>query len=686
MPFFYRRRWYRPTYYRRRFNTYQRRRRIRYRQRRSRNAFRKRRRHRVRKNFYYKRKKKLTLSLRQWQPETIRKSKIKGIFTLFACNEGRGANNYPQYRDSFVPQHHPGGGGWGIYVFNLGALFDEFLRIRNWWTVSNVNLPLCRYIYCRLTFYRAEKVDYVVHYTTSYPMTDSDYKHAEAQPSRLLMRRRKIIVQSRQHTNKKPYIRKKIKAPRQLINKWFFQREFINTNLLMLTVSACSLTHFDMPPKAITNNIYLQTLNPYIFQNLNYHQLNTTEPWKPKANTYFYGIELSQTDLTKPTPLKDHKYGELTFLGQAMRRTEGTSISDSKKNATDYFKQENSNFWGNVFHESYIHHEKHIVTSNVQYTQITNKDDKIDTTKYTLFTQPIFQQVIYNPDKDTGKNTTIYFVPNFQSLYEWKVPENEQLKFHGFPLWMLLWGWPDWQKKLGLINQIDQHYILIIESDAFEPKLPKYMFLDMEFLDNTLEFPIPNDTGGQNKPLLTDDLSWHPKFLYQQKSIDKICMSGPATHKFINGESIEAHMEYSFHFKWGGTPSTMETIADPSKQPSFPVPNNLTTTLQIQNPATDPRDLIYTFDTRRNYLTQKAIDRISEYKESDEHLPIFTDFINPQPPPKTEKDLLQTFLETQTKEEEKAQRIQLFQHLREQQQQLQYRIQQLVLQNLKSPT
>lgn len=139
------------------------------------------------------------MSIRQWQPQLIRRSAIKGYFTLFYCTPGRISNNFPQYRDSITPPFAPGGGGWGIYVFNLGAMFDEFNRVRNWWTVSNVDLPLCRYLGCKLTLYRAEDVDYIFVYSRYYPMTDTEQKHADAQPSRLLLRKHKVIVQSRQH-------------------------------------------------------------------------------------------------------------------------------------------------------------------------------------------------------------------------------------------------------------------------------------------------------------------------------------------------------------------------------------------------------------------------------------------------------------------------------------------------------
>lgn len=689
-----------PPYYRRRFYTYPRRRkanyfrykRFRFRPRRwrPRNPIRRRRRKtRVRKRYnFYKRKLK-ALPLKQWQPELINKCSIKGLFTLFACNEGRGSNNYPQYRDSFVPLFQPGGGGWGIFVFNLGAFFDEFLRVRNYWTVTNVDKPLCRYLYCKLRLYRAENCDYVVYYTTSYPMTDNEFRHADACPSRMLMRKHKIIVQSRQHTHKRPYITKKIRPPKQLINKWFFQRDFVNTNLLMLTATACSLTNYDIGPKDISNNITLTSLNYTKFRSLNFQRQHTTEPYQPTNGTYFYHVDSSKIQWNNPTEmLAGITYGDLTFLGQATRRIEGIPFSSSKTNTwSNYIKPDNSAEWGNVFYESVLHDEVTLLQSNIQPSGLTNaltanKDQKITPTQFTIVTESIFIRCRYNPDKDTGKNTKIYLVPNFQNYNDWTEPQNDQLKFHGFPLWMLLWGWADWQKKLALVNQIDQHYIIIIESEAFEPKLTKYMFLDDEFITNTLEFPDPDPSATNQKPLLHDEQNWYPKFWYQQKSIDKICMSGPATHKFKNKDSIQAHMEYIFRFKWGGTSSTMETIADPSKQPKYPTTDNILSTVQIQNPATDPRDFIYPFDFRRHCLTQKAATRLTKQTD-DEPISLFTDPWNPIPYYPQEKDLIQAFIETQSKKEEKAQNIQQFIVLRNQQQLLQQRINRLIIQSTK---
>lgn len=689
MPYAYRKRWKR-TWPRKQYNFWKRRRRFQFRRRRPKTTIRRRKRFWVRKNkFFKKTKKRKTLILKQWQPELIRNTKIKGLFTVFACSQGRGSNNFIQFRDSFTPEFQPGGGGWSIIVFNLGAFFQEFERLKNVWTVSNINLPLVRYLYCKLKLYRSDNVDYVVHYNRNFPMSDNEYKHADACPLRMLSRRHKVIVASRQNNNKKPYVSLKIKPPRQLINKWFFQRDLTNTNLLMLTVTAISLNRIYMPIKATSNNISLLSLNYKKFRSLNFQRQHTAEPYQPTTGTYFYTIETHNLS-NNENPLKLVKYGQLTFLGQCTRMYEGVSFKNSNKSTwTEYVNSTNSEQWGNVFFDEILHKEGiTLLQSNLQPSGLKDavgatKDTLINENQFTIVTEPIFIHCRYNPDIDTGKNTRVYLVPNFQNYNDWKLPDNDQLIFHGFPLWMLLWGWIDWQKKLALVNQIDQHYIVIIESSAIEPKLDKYMFLDEEFVNNTKEFLDTSHETADNKPFLTDQQNWYPKFWYQQKSINKICMAGPATHKWKNNESIEAHIKYMFAFKWGGSSSTMESIADPSKQPRYPTPDNITERFQIENPATDPRDYLYPWDFRRHILTRKATERLTEKREPDELFSTFTDLWNPNPYNHEEKDPLQAFLETQTQKKDKEQKVQQLKLLQQQQRLLQQRINQFLIQNTK---
>nr|UGV37270.1 MAG: ORF1 [TTV-like mini virus] len=685
MPYYngYRRRFFKPRYRRNYWQKYQRRRWFRPRTRRARKTFRKRRYRRVRKRFNI-RKKKAALLLKQWQPELIKSCKIKGIYTLFESNYDTMSNNYTQYRDSWVPEHWPAGGGWGINVFNLGCLFQEFLRVRNWWTVSNVQLPLCRYIKCRLTFYRDEKVDYIVYYTRNYPMTDNEYEHAEACPGRMLMRHKKLIVTSLQRKHRKPYIRKTILPPKLLMNRWFFQRDLVNTNLVMITATPCSLNNYTRAPYSLSNTVYFTTLNPKVFQSLNYHRTNTTEPFHPKPSTYLWGTD-AIIDITSPSPLTNVKYNQLIFLGQAEVLRVGNKLS--AENVDKYFT--NSDNWGNIFAKEYLQKDYHVLVSNVQPGNLAITADKlnnnIDNSKFTVMIEPIYQTVAYNPETDTGKDTEIYLLPNFSNVPNWNPPANDQLKFSGFPLWMLLWGWADWQKKLALVSQIDDHYVIIINSPYFYPStIKQVMPIDTEFLEN---YKVHYDTHPdeiEEKPLLSDQLSWHPKFKYQKKTINKLCASGPGTYKFSVNEVVQAHLHYSFYFKWGGSPSTLETIANPERQPKYTTPSNITTGLQIEDPRTDPRHLTYNFDYRRYTLTQKATERLKTGTDIDEPFSISTaQLFNPQPATKTEKDIIETIIQAQTSEKEAQERIQLLRMLRDKQQRLNLKLQQLVLQSIK---
>ncbi len=108
------------------------------------------------------------------------------MFCLLACSKGRESHNFAQYQESFTPEHEPGGGGWGLYVFSLGALYQEHQKLRNIFTKSNVPYDLVRYRGVKLKFYRQPQVDYVVKYSLCYPMVDTLYTHAACHPQRLL--------------------------------------------------------------------------------------------------------------------------------------------------------------------------------------------------------------------------------------------------------------------------------------------------------------------------------------------------------------------------------------------------------------------------------------------------------------------------------------------------------------------
>ncbi len=77
-------------------------------------------------------------------------------------------------------------------------------------------------------------------------------------------------------------------------------------------------------------------------------------------------------------------------------------------------------------------------------------------------------------------------------------------------------------------------------------------------------------------------------------------------------KTIQAECKYDFYFKWGGSPSTMESIANPGRQPQFPTSDNIIKTTSLQSPTTPPEYYLHSFDQRRYMLTKSAIERITK--------------------------------------------------------------------------
>ncbi len=181
---FYRRRW-RPnwrTYRKRRFP----------RRRRPRQTFRRRFRRKrwVRRRFKNFNKKLKRITLKIWQPKSIRKCTIKGPLCLLACGIRNIANNFTLFSESYVPEGNSGGGAWSIMQLTLSALWDEYIHFKNWWTKSNDNHPLVRYLKCKFKFYKSIYTDYVVVPQLCPPFAVGRDDYLSTQPLRMLMKQK----------------------------------------------------------------------------------------------------------------------------------------------------------------------------------------------------------------------------------------------------------------------------------------------------------------------------------------------------------------------------------------------------------------------------------------------------------------------------------------------------------------
>lgn len=574
----------------------------------SRKTFRRKRRYRrVRRSRFFKKKLK-TIKLKQWQPEKIRLCKIRGYLELIECGFGRISNNFTMAKESWVPDHEPGGGGWSIQQLNLGNLFTQNQYIMNYWSKTNKGFPLCRYLGCKITLFRQQNASYIFHYNLEEPRKVDKFTYPSYHPYRMLLFKHKILVKSYKDAphKKKPFKTKFIKPPRQFKNQWYFQQQLSNIPLITFYTTAVDLISMFISPKAQNNNITLQSLNTRFFQHPAFQYSKTsTVGFSPNAahDLFIWGIPQWEIGTNLPT------IKHTTFLGNSMLNDFGSQLNDKTENTYT------AKYWGNPFYYEYLTGETMTyITKNSLKTQIEKKDQKPDDSaiKYDPYVVP----VRYNPNKDNGTGNIAYWLTTYDvTKKNWDPPSDPDLIIQGFPLWLMLWGFEDYIRKTGKISKLDENAILVIRSNALTDNLPAYVFLNESFI---------NGQGPYDQP--RRDLSnyhnthWYPRWQYQKEAIESILSTGPAVYKPQKDESVQAHMHYDFLFKWGGNPSKMEQLADPNSQPIEPIPNNLLGTNEIIHPTTDPSTFIYSWDVRRDFLTKQATERIKKVSIDELHL------------------------------------------------------------------
>lgn len=564
----------------------------------------------VRRKFFrkFKNRKLKKLKLFQWQPQKIRKCHIKGFLELFETSLGRVSNNFTTAKESYVPDHEPGGGGWSIQQMSLGNLYVQNLYGMNYWTRSNIGYNLCRYFGVRIYLYRQRNIDYIFTYNLEEPLTVGRYTYPSYHPYKMFQFKKKIIVPSLETApnKKKLYIKKYIKPPKKLTNQWYFQNHLQNYPLITFFSTACNLQTMFISHNAKNNNITLKSLNTKFFEHpiFQYLQQGTLGYHPDKAgNIYMYGLQ--NAPIPKP---ENAQIKQLTFLGNTHINTDGQPIGESK-DKTEYNKDK----WGNPFETNFLNQDDVIyITNTPTYTleNAINDKDKIikDKSEFATKFEPLLYSVRYNPNKDKGIGNAAYFKTTYDiSQKNWDEPADESLIVRNFPLWLILWGFEDYMLKLGTINKLHENGILVIKSEYFSEKLPYYVFLSDSFTQGQGPYNVPE----QN--LSTYTLThWYPCWMYQKEAIETILQTGPGVAKPFVSESIQAHFKYDFFFKWGGNPSTFERITDPNSQPIGPDPNNQLLNTQIISPETSIEDFIYNWETRRDTLTQAATERIKQ--------------------------------------------------------------------------
>lgn len=547
--------------------------------------------------------------------------------------------------------------------FSLQALYEQFIKTTNWWTRSNCNLPLIRYLGAKFKLYRAENYDYVVTIERCLPLQATDLMYISCHPAVMMMTKRAIFVPCRKNSFfKKPYKTVRVRPPSQMKTGWHFQKDLANFPLVVIRAVACSFDRIYTSSSASSATIGFTSLNLQSFQ---LHNWNTppTSGYQPQPTQWLLGIPKLTSTTTDPT---SYKVGDLTYLGNTTKKQLGTPINATV--TSDYFSK--PDYWGNIFCPEYLKGTNPVfVTNKDPKTWMESEKDKLikNSHNVTLKTTSNLIQCRYNPFNDKGVGNAIYLISNRDNQH-WEQPEDPKLMRINLPLWLLPFGWLDWQKKAKIVSSVDVSYMTVIQCPTIDPPNQKHIYLPLDetFLSGTSPYTT--------QLFDNDSKFWYPKNRFQADSLNTIGTCGPGIIKLPKTQSCEAHMQYYFHFKFGGCPPPMEQICNPETEPKYPIPDTKHETTSLQSPTTPIQTYLYSFDERRGIITNTAAKRIKKDSETETtSLALAGPATDLQPSYK----ILQESTESSSEEEEEDIHLQL-RHLRRKQKLLRRRILQLL--------
>nr|UPW35035.1 ORF1 [Torque teno midi virus] len=634
MPYFFRSRWRR--HWRR---PYRRRARRRYRTRRTRRTLRRNRRRR--RNYYRVRRKKKyrkklkKITIKQWQPQNVVKCKIKGHTTLLCCSSGREQYNFISHIYEYVPKDHNFGGGFCVMRFTLSVLYEQFLYWQNFWTKSNKNYDLCRYTGCKFKLWRDPIFDYIVAYDINPPLTVGPLVYQSCQPERMLLRKHKVIVRSQLHAPRaKPYKLIKIKPPRMLCTKWFFQKDFSEQPLLLLYITTADLSRQWMAHTEINPQVGITTINTTMFP-------------EPKFGFAGQSYPLFKGYKGNGFPIGGNSTQSVPTSQNLWTSTEGLFAKKYLQGGTSGYIPVKPEAWKSDTGQKIV--------------------DQITDEKYKYTTWPIR----YNPFFDKGEGNIITSVVLGASSWE---PSCEKCTVRNLPLWLGFFGYIDWMIKAVVKTGYLVTYTIAFKSPYTQPPNVWIVPIDYTFYSGTQPFNIQITDY--------DKAHWFPVVKFQQQTINGIVTSGPFMPR-IDSQKVgwDFHANYEFFFKWGGALLPGQDIENPDSKENYPIPCNQLSRVQIEDPRTQGETkLFHPWDLRRGLFSARAIKRICEDTELGENL--LTGEIHLRSPkrPRTQADpeyldpddfnsaqVLQQQEESSSEEEEEEKTLQ--QQLREQRKQ-----------------
>lgn len=495
---------------------------------------------------------------------------------MLCCSAGREQYNFISHIYDYVPKDHNFGGGFCIMKFSLSVLYEQWEYWQNYWTKSNRNYDLCRYTGSQFKFWRDPIFDYIIAYDINPPLTVAPLVYQSCHPARMILRKHRIIVKSKLHAPRaKPYKKVKIRPPRMLCTKWFFQKDFADQPLLLLSITTADLDRQWMAHTEVNPQVGITTINTTMYPK---PKFGFTGQSYPLFDGYAKGpYEIGGNDTSSVPP--QNKLWSITEGLFAKKYLQQTSPGYNPVKQPQY-KLNNG--------------------QPIQWNEIKEE-------KYQYTTWPIR----YNPFFDKGKGNIITSVVLGASSWE---PSCEKCTVRDLPLWLGFFGYIDWMVKAVITTGYLVTYTIAFKSPYTQPPNTWIVPIDYTFYSGTTPFNIQLTDYDKNH--------WYPVAKFQQATINGIVTSGPFMPR-IDSTKIgwDFHANYKFFFKWGGALLPGQDIENPDSKESYPVPCNELSRIQVQDPRTQGETaLFHPWDIRRGLFSEKAIKRICEDTELGENL------------------------------------------------------------------
>lgn len=504
--------------------------------------------------------------------------------------EGKQFVCYTDDRDDWVPARAPGGGGFGVEVYTLSYLYEQYKLKQNIWTKSNALTDLVRFSGVKIKLFRHPIVDFVVSYSRMPPFKLTVDTYMNAHPLSLLLSKHRVIVPSRKtRPNGKPFVIIRIKPPKLMLTSWYFQESFANEKLFQLSAAACDLRYPHLSCCNTNQLISLLTIDIQFYTQGNWGNAQPTTTRK-----YYNPTGSLSSTLTITTPK-----GETKHI---------TVKQDSYNDSVSY---------GNGWFQPLLLSAISITTQNVQ---------------------PI-GALRYNPTLDDGRNNSVWFSSILTASYD-RPRTDKNLIIENVPLWKALFGFANFVQKVKGEKNFLKSYVVLVSSPYIFPfknigTQNYHMPIDKSFVDGK---------GPYNDYLTSDKKTkWFPTLEHQQESINAIVKCGPFIPKLENQKDStwELYIKYYFFFKWGGGPLPDEKAADPSQQVTYEPSSAIRQATQIINPEKQKiSKMLHSWDYRRGVITKTALKRMYEDGETDTDFQADADSRHMLPPaPKKTKNL-----------------------------------------------